>query len=231
MARACFLLVLVTVAAKPVAGMSVEYVQQTKYVFSDIEKQTIQAVADSSEQEVRQVLPQLRADLTLEVTEGPWVTAETGASGSAVAPRRVRVMIDATRDGGVIGTVRRELRSLLFHELHHLVRVWTDTGRSPLSHVSSTRLLDRVLSEGMATVSNETSPARVRRGRHTRRRSASGPPRCCRSAQAPRTTSGCFGTQMGERGLVIAWVCISWIWRWPRPVAMPPTSRWCRRTS
>lgn len=62
------------------------------------------------------------------------------------------MMIDPTREEGVTGLVQRHLRTLIFHEYHHLVRVWTDSGRSEMSHGSSGHLIDRVISEGMATV-------------------------------------------------------------------------------
>lgn len=135
----------------PAYSMTPVYPDQEAYALSAEEQDTIEAIADAAEQEVRSVLPELRKDLTLEVRIGPWVP-ETGVAGSATGPRTIWMMVDPTRDEGVTGLVQRHLRTLIFHESHHLVRVWTDSGRSTMSHVASGRLIDRVISEGMATV-------------------------------------------------------------------------------
>jgi uncharacterized protein YjaZ len=83
------------------------------------------------------------AGLELTVRPGTDVLPETGASATAMPPAGIMITIDANRDGGVEGTVKRWLRPIIFHELHHLARARV---------VSKHSLAERVISEGMASV-------------------------------------------------------------------------------
>jgi uncharacterized protein YjaZ len=68
------------------------------------------------------------------------VIPETGETATAVPPASVYWTVDLDRD--LLSIARKELRSTLFHELHHLAR-------DP--HVHRETLMDSVVTEGMAT--------------------------------------------------------------------------------
>ena len=115
------------------------------YSFTRDERQAIQAVADAAARDVRAVLPMLPNGITLKVYAGSGdeVIPETGETGTARAPSTVQWIVDPHRPGGVLRTVREELRASLFHEFYHLAR---DT-RVPLT----SDLMDNVVAEGLAT--------------------------------------------------------------------------------
>jgi uncharacterized protein YjaZ len=89
---------------------------------------------------VRGQLEGLPPRLTLVVQWGKDVIPETGENGTASFPGRVGWTLDPDRDA--LSTIRGQLRSTLFHELHHLARASRTTSRS---------LIDHVVSEGLAT--------------------------------------------------------------------------------
>lgn len=107
---------------------------------SNEELREVQRVADAAFRDARGVLPGLPSRLTLIVRWGKDVIPETGETATAAAPQNVMVTLDPDRD--VLATIRAWLRPALLHELHHLAR-----GR----RVPSTTLVDRVVTEGLAT--------------------------------------------------------------------------------
>jgi Predicted Zn-dependent protease (DUF2268) len=122
--------------------ITVEFHVAEGHNFSRAERRAIQTVADSTTIEVRRFLPALPPDLVLKVQAGKQGTPETGETPSTLQPNIVLWTVDPNRAGGVVATVRSELRPTLFHEFHHLVRGATAQPRS---------LMDWVIAEGMAT--------------------------------------------------------------------------------
>lgn len=104
------------------------------------ERAEVQRVADDAFRDVRARLEGLPPHLTLIVRWGKDVIPETGENGTASYPGNVMWTLDPDRDA--LGTIRSQLRATLFHELHHLARA---------SRVSSTTLVDRAVTEGLAT--------------------------------------------------------------------------------
>lgn len=114
--------------------------------FSGDARAAVREVCDATEAEVRALLPSLTETIELAVQTGTFVIPETGEVGMAAAPGRVNWTVDPSRPGGVVATVRSQLRFTLFHELHHLVRGRVMNGGQPL-----TSFMDGVVSEGLAT--------------------------------------------------------------------------------
>jgi uncharacterized protein YjaZ len=117
------------------------------HTFTSAERAAVVAVAEGAVAEVRALLPELAPSITVEVSAGSTVIPETGEVGAAATPEVVRWVVDPARPGGVEQVARTQLRSTLFHELHHAVR----------GHVFSNRdtpdsFMDSVISEGMASV-------------------------------------------------------------------------------
>jgi hypothetical protein len=77
----------------------------------------------------------------LKVQAGDKVVPETGETGYAAPPNIVYWIVDPHRNGGVTAITQTHLRTSLFEFFHHLVRDRT---------VSSTRLMDHVVGDGMA---------------------------------------------------------------------------------
>jgi len=105
------------------------------------EEAELSRVAEEAFRDARAQLPGLPDRLTLIVRFGKDVIPETGESGAAGFPGNVALTLDPDRDVG--RTIRERVRPCLLHELHHLAR----RSRYP----SPTRVLDRVVSEGLAT--------------------------------------------------------------------------------
>jgi uncharacterized protein YjaZ len=108
------------------------------------ERRLIQSTLDATVAEVKNLLPRLPSRVTLRVQAGKRVIPETGESASVSPPDVVYWTVDTSRREGVTAIVRRQLRGTLFHEFHHLARV--------ASLGSGRRLLDDVVTEGLATV-------------------------------------------------------------------------------
>lgn len=108
--------------------------------FSWSERRAIQKSADAAVREVRPLLPGLPQRLTLRARLDGDVIPETGETASAVPPAQIIWSVDPQRD--VLSVIRGQLRPTLFHELHHLARDATGSGRT---------LMDMVVTEGMAT--------------------------------------------------------------------------------
>ncbi len=123
--------------------IDVRFLRSENHTFSAGEQRLIRQIAESSTREVRRLLPALPSPLELTVRPGADVRPETGSSATAMPPLAVMLTIDARREEGVESIVRRWLRPVLFHELHHLTR-W--------QRVPATSLVDHAVSEGLAAV-------------------------------------------------------------------------------
>jgi uncharacterized protein YjaZ len=124
-------------------NITVEFYSEDGYRFSQTERDTIEAIADATIPEVRRFLPSLPVNLTLKVYPGRDVIPETGESGSTGGTSSVYWIVSPARADSIVTIADRELRGTLFHELHHLVRSQTP---------DSVTLMDRVVSEGLATL-------------------------------------------------------------------------------
>ena len=121
--------------------ITVEY-REIDYAFSWTERRTIQRIADGTVAEARHQLPLLPTDLVLRVDADENVSDLTDSTATYAAPDRLYWSVDPHRGDGVVGTAGSHLRSMLLHELHHLVR---DTA------LPRTSFMDSVISEGMAS--------------------------------------------------------------------------------
>lgn len=101
--------------------ITTHFLSTDDHVFTDDERVMIEREAVASEAEVRELLPGLRGRLNLVVTTGDGVIPETGEVGFAASPDVVNWKVDASR--GVADVARAHLRHMLFHELHHCVRL------------------------------------------------------------------------------------------------------------
>jgi len=91
----------------PANAVTIEYLEDT-YTFSDEEREVIQTIANTTEIEVRELLPALEDDLVLIVTAGKYVIAQTGEGGIALATGRVQWMVDPERAEGVVTIAKAE---------------------------------------------------------------------------------------------------------------------------
>ena len=116
--------------------------------FSNEERSVIASIAETTETEVREVLPTLDLNLVLVVKTGTFVIEQTGETGKALSPGTIQWTVDNSRPEGVIAIARAHLRHTLFHEFHHLVRRWLIEGGDPTHRAS---FVGAAISEGMAT--------------------------------------------------------------------------------
>jgi hypothetical protein len=113
---------------------------RTGRALSSGERADVQRIADETFRDARGRLEGLPPRLTLIVRWGKDVIPETGENGTASYPGNVMWTLDPDRDAKE--TIRTQLRATLFHELDHLARE---------SRVTLVTLVDRVVSEGLAT--------------------------------------------------------------------------------
>ena len=78
-------------------------------------------IADEAEADIRRLLPTLEEHLYLLVHQTPAVIPETGDGGFTIGPHVIRWDVDPSR--GVEQVATAALRSTLFHECHHAVRL------------------------------------------------------------------------------------------------------------
>jgi predicted Zn-dependent protease DUF2268 len=122
---------------------TVEFYFADGYRFSQTERRAIEDIAESTAIETRRALPSLPRGLVVRVYAGKDVIPETGETASTVSPATVIWVVNPAHKGGVLPVVHTWLRATLLHEFHHLVRSQT---------ITSTSLMDEVITEGMATV-------------------------------------------------------------------------------
>lgn len=141
-AIACAALLLSAVMAcrDSTTGIRTEFVGS--YAFSATERRTIARVAGLATIEARRYLPGLAPQLTLQVRSGKDVIPELGATATVGLSDWVQWTVDPDHPLGVVKIAETHLRGALFHEFHHLVRGST---------ISTTTLMDHVVTEGLAT--------------------------------------------------------------------------------
>ena len=115
--------------------------------FSKDTRRVIAEICANAEPEIRALLGGLHENIELACQTGQFVIPETGEMGGAVASNRVDWTVNPGLPGGVAAVARAQLRSRLFHELHHLARGWVMYGREAPSS-----FMEGVVSEGLATV-------------------------------------------------------------------------------
>lgn len=119
---------------------------EDKRYFPDEARELIGELAESTEAEVRQVLPGIPDEIELAVQASGIVIAETGCNGAAVSAQRVVFTVDPVRPGGVSMIAAEHLRHTLFHEFHHLARNWV-----MFPPPQQERFIDGAVAEGLAT--------------------------------------------------------------------------------
>jgi hypothetical protein len=101
--------------------------QEDAHAWTAKQKRLINRVVKKSEKEVRQLLPGLPGNITVEVhiidRNIDVVGGATGRTGSNVPPLLI-IEISKVFPGGITAAVNAALRSTLFHEFHHLARGW-----------------------------------------------------------------------------------------------------------
>jgi hypothetical protein len=104
--------------------VTIEYEADDPYVFSSDERAAIADEARRTIPDVRRALPATPASIVLHVGSEPpdKVMPETGDRAWTIAPNGVAWRVDPSRKEGVVAIARAQLRSVLFHELHHAVR-------------------------------------------------------------------------------------------------------------
>lgn len=115
--------------------------------FSKDARQVIAEICGNAEPEIRALLGDLHENIELACQTGPFVIPETGEMGAAIAFNRVGWTVNPDLPGGVAAVARAQLRSTLFHELHHVARGWVMYGGA-----APGSFMEGVVSEGLATV-------------------------------------------------------------------------------
>ena len=124
------------------------FLNTKEYIFTQAERDCIQAIFEAAEQEVREWLPQLATKIKLMVEVGTTVIPETGETGRTLSGKQqVTWTVDPFRAEGVMAIANAHLRPTLIHELNHVVRT---QGKSK-AELWQRQLLDYVVSEGLAT--------------------------------------------------------------------------------
>lgn len=128
-------------------SVTVTFEDSVLHAWTPEERTQITALAEAAVGEVRTLLPDLHPVIDIEVSAGTTVIPETGEVGAAISTQLVRWIVDPARPGGPIEVARSQLRSTMFHELHHTVR-----GHVFANTELSNRVIDLAISEGMASV-------------------------------------------------------------------------------
>jgi hypothetical protein len=136
---------LFALAPLKLAAVELELADSAASSLPEAERRAIHDLASTIEADVRAVLPSVPNDIVIEVRAEPQPYSRTGASGAAVGPRRIAWIVDTSRPEGVVALAERTLRTILFHELHHLARGCTQGGPPFRS------FLDGAICEGMAS--------------------------------------------------------------------------------
>jgi len=110
----------------PIANVDVVF-QEDSLKFTEQQKVFISEVIRNSEEEVRNLLPNLPDSIKVIVENVDWnldiVSGVTGRTETN-SPPLVLIQISNNYQGGVIDSVHQGLKSTIFHELHHLSRGW-----------------------------------------------------------------------------------------------------------
>ena len=110
----------------PIAKVDVVF-QEDSLKFTETQKVFIREVISNSEEEVRDLLPNLPDSIKVIVEAVDWdldiVSGVTGRTETN-SPPLVSIQISNQYKGGVIDSVYQGIKSTVFHELHHLSRGW-----------------------------------------------------------------------------------------------------------
>jgi len=136
-------MLLALAAACGPADVTVEFFVDEGYTFSRDEQRRIAKVATTTVPEVRALLPTLPPQIVVKVRPWSKVVPETGEAGTWSPPNVVYWSVDPRHGDGPAATAERAMRTTLYHELHHVVR---------RASVPSRSIVDRVVTEGLATV-------------------------------------------------------------------------------
>ena len=101
--------------------------QEDALKFTELQKIFIREVISNSEEEVRNLLPNLPDSIKVIVENVDWnLDIVGGVTGRTETnhPPLVLVQISNNYQGGVIDSVYQGIKSTIFHELHHLSRGW-----------------------------------------------------------------------------------------------------------
>jgi len=101
--------------------------QEDSLKFTEPQKVFILEVIRNSEEEVRNLLPNLPDSIKVIVENVDWnLNIVNGVTGRTETnhPPLVLVQISNNYQGGVIDSVYQGIKSTIFHELHHLSRGW-----------------------------------------------------------------------------------------------------------
>ncbi|MFC2148041.1 DUF2268 domain-containing putative Zn-dependent protease [Bacteroidota bacterium] len=110
----------------PIANVDVAF-QEDPLQFTESQKVFIRKVISHSEEEVRNLLPNLPDSIKVIVENVDWnldiVGGVTGRTETN-SPPLVRIQISNKYQGGIVVAANSALKSTIFHEFHHLSRGW-----------------------------------------------------------------------------------------------------------
>ena len=110
----------------PIAKVDVVF-QEDSLKFTESQKVFIRKVISNSEEEVRNLLPNLPDSIKVIVENVDWnLDIVNGVTGRTETnhPPLVLVQISNNYKGGVIDSVYQGIKTTIFHEFHHLSRGW-----------------------------------------------------------------------------------------------------------
>ena len=106
--------------------------EEGTYAFTQSEKALITEIIETSERDIRALLPalpgQLRITLGIIDRNIDIVDGVTGRSEAHSPVGDVRIELSNVFPGGVSGAARAGLNTVMYHELHHVARGWTLNG-------------------------------------------------------------------------------------------------------
>ncbi len=114
------------VKKSPIAKVDVVF-QEDSLKFTESQKVFIREVISNTEEEVRNLLPNLPDSIQVIVENVDWnLDMVNGVTGRTETnhPPLVLVQISNNYQGGVIESVYQGIKSTIFHEFHHLSRGW-----------------------------------------------------------------------------------------------------------
>ena len=112
---------------KPSSANSDIVFQEGEINFTKTQKDFIQESIFNSEEEIRELLPNLPDSIQVIIEHVDWnLNAVGGVTGRAEKndPPLVMIQISNTYQGGVIDSIQAGLKATIFHEFHHLFRGW-----------------------------------------------------------------------------------------------------------
>ena len=117
--------------AQQETGLSVTYTPEAALIGAE-DRALIQTLALECEARVRELLPDLPGQITIEVNPVDWdlqvVGGVSGRSDAHQPEGRILVWISTRYPGGLRAAIADGLPSTLYHEFHHLARGWTMEG-------------------------------------------------------------------------------------------------------